>query len=365
MNQALHHGPDSRVASAMPGAPWFTEVSSRFRTLGKWFFLLLVCAYFGFCFGSHPSFLQLDLYTQGLAATPYQYRVLPMFVFRTLIHIPLYVKVASHVAPLHGDPYLVTMAAIAFASLFGAILATRATLQYLTRDPIFAFWASFLVAFMAQIGLASSWNNPFDTPYDVPAVMFFAICITLIVRGNWWAYYPVFLLAILNRETACFITIFFAVWEWTRLEVKGLDIRSRLTWVIPHVLLQTVFWAALKLLLVHKYAFNPTEHDAVHGVFTIKIGYNLREILKPQQWPLLLSVCGFSLPFLWIQRRWIGSLGLARACAVVLPLSLLGLLIVGVIVEIRIFADWIALVGLAIALILHNRFRPVRPTNTI
>lgn len=364
MDQVPHRGPDTPVASTIPDAPWFTEAQSSLRTFGKWFFLLLVCAYFGFCFGSHPSFLPLNLYTQGLALTPYQYRVLPMFVFRILIHIPLYVKIAGKVAPLHGDPYLVTMAGIAFASLLGAILATRATLRSLTGDPVYAFWASFLIAFMAQIGLASSWNNPFDTPYDVPAVMFFAISITLIVRGKWWAYYPVFVLAVLNRETACFITLFFAVWEWTRLELEDRNIRSRLSWVIPHVLFQGAVWVALKLLLAHQYTHNPTELDAVHGIFAIKIGYNLHELLKPQQWPLLLSVCGFSLPFLWIQRRWIGSLGLARACAVVLPLSLLGLLIVGVIVEIRIFADWIALVGLAIALILHNRFRPVpfRPT---
>jgi hypothetical protein len=94
-------------------------------------------------------------------------------------------------------------------------------------------------------------------------------------------------------------------------------------------------------------------------LFITHFAYNLREVLKPQQWPLLLSVCGFTLPFLWLQRRWIGVKGLSWAVGVIMALSLAGLMIVGVIVEIRIFADWIALVVPAIALIIWNRFRPV------
>jgi hypothetical protein len=46
------------------------------------------------------------------------------------------------------------------------------------------------------------------------------------------------------------------------------------------------------------------------------------------------------------------------ACAIFLPLSFVGMTVVGVVTKIRIFADWSAVVAPTIALIVHNRFRP-------
>ncbi len=341
---------------------WFEQRSSSLRTIAKWFFLLLVCAYFGFCYGSHPSFLNLKLYTQGLEGLPYQYRILPMYLFRSLLRVPLVLKIAAHVPPLGNDPYRLIMAGIGFAGMLGALLATKATLTRLTGDRVYSFWAALLLGLMALVDLASSWNNPFITPYDVPSLMFFALCIYLVLRRGWWVYYPVFVLSVLNRETACFITVFFAVWEWVRLEDAGASIGKRLQWIAPNVLVQAAIWIAIKIWLAHHFAGNPTEKGAGHagGLFITHFNYNLKELLKPFQWPLYASICGFSLPFLWLQRRWIQCRGLAIAIAVIFPISFVGLMIVGVVVEIRIFSDWIALAAPAVALIVWNRFRPVR-----
>ncbi len=341
---------------------WFEERPGAVRTAAKWFFLLLVCAYFGFCYGSHPSFLDLKLYTQGQAGLPYQYRILPMYIFRALLRVPLVLKLAAHVPPLGNDPYRLIMAGIGFAGMLGALLATRGTLTRLTGDRVYSFWAALLLAFMALVDLASSWDNPFTTPYDVPSLMFFALCIYLVLRRSWWVYYPIFVLAVFNRETACFITVFFAVWEWVRLEQLGTTVARRLQWIVPNVSMQTLIWIAIKVWLAHHFAGNPTEKTAEHanGLFLTHFTYNLKELFKVFQWPLYASICGFSLPFLWLQRRWIQCRGLALALAVILPLSFIGLIIVGVIVEIRIFSEWIALVSVAVALILFHRFRPVQ-----
>ena len=332
------------------------------RATLRWIFLLLVCAYFGFCYGSHPSFLNLRLYTQGLAGLPYQYRILPVYIFRGLLRVPLVLKIAAHAQPLGYDPYRLIMAGIGFGGMLGALLALKGTIAHLTNDRVYAFWAAFVLGLMALLDLASSWDNPFITPYDVPSLMFFSLCIYLVVRRAWPFYYLAFVLAVFNRETACFITVFFAVWEWVRLEDAGITRSRRLRLIAPQIIIQVMVWIAIKLWLAHHFAANPIEKNASRagGLYLNHFTYNVKEFYKPYQWPLYASVCGFSLPFLWLQRRWIRCRGLSLAIAVVLPLSFAGLMIVGVIVEIRIFSDWIALVAPAVALIIWNRFRPIR-----
>ena len=128
----------------------------------------------------------------------------------------------------------------------------------------------------------------------------------------------------------------------------------------PSLAAQALVWFGIKSLLLHVFAHNSAENNGVAGgLFVNKLTYNLHELPKPQQWPLLASICSFSLPFLYLQRKWIRCDGLLYACAIALPLSFAGMMIVGVITEIRIFADWIALVAPTLALIVHNRFRPV------
>ncbi len=282
-----------------------------------------------------------------------------MFVFRVLMRMRIVVYAGTHLAALWNDPYRLVMVGIAFVSLLVAVLATAATIRWLTGDGVFSFWAAMLVPLMAQFTLAYAWDNPFTTPYDVPSVMFFALAMYLVLRRSWWAYYPIFVLAVVNRETACFITVFFAVWEWVRLGGTDLDTRTRLRWIVPHVAVQAAIWIAIKVTLARHFANNVHDGAYMGGLFMTHFRFNLSELLKPQQWPLMLSVCCFSLPFIWMQRRYISSKGLRWALAVILPLYFACLVVVGIVVEIRIFADWIALVVPAVALIVWNRFRPV------
>jgi hypothetical protein len=337
---------------------WFKETPSAIRTAAKGFFLLLVCAYFGFSYGSNRAFLDLELYTKGLERTPYQYRVLPMFVFRFFMHFSAVTKIAHRVETLKNDPYRLILMLIGFAGLLGAVVATRFTIKKLTGDSVYAFWAAFLVALMAHLQLASSWGPSMPVPYDVPALFFFSLSIYLIVSGRFAVYYLLFPFAVLNRETACFISMFFAIWEWVRL--SNFDVKTRVIRIAPHIVVQAAIWLAIKIYLSRVFAHNPVEDGGVAGgLFVSKLSQNLHELPKPQQWPLYASICGFSLPFLYLQRRWIRCDGLLLACAILLPLSFAAMMVVGVVTEIRVFTDWIAIVAPAIALIVHNRFQPV------
>ena len=340
-----------------PDQPWFPYSPSWRRRFGKGAFLLLVCAYFAFADGSDPMFLRLDEYTHGLSPTPYQYRELMMYVFRALIRLPVIAR-AGHMQALRHDSYRLIFMLISFGSILVAFLSNRLTLIRLTADRVFSFWASFLVILMAHLLLASTWGPSYPVPYDVPSLAFFSLGIYLIGSRRWILYYFFLILAVFNRETACFLTVFFAAWEWTRLTEAGATLRTRLLQIVPAVSLQAILWLLIKAHLAHKYSLNPKESGLTGGLFSLNLGYNVRELLKPYQWPLLASVCAFSLPFVWLERRSIGSDPLRNATATVLPLSFLGLMLVGIIVEVRIFADWIAMIAPCVALIVHNRFRP-------
>jgi hypothetical protein len=54
-----------------------------------------------------------------------------------------------------------------------------------------------------------------------------------VIRRRLWIYYVLFPFAVLNRETACFITVFFAVWECVRL--SEFDVKGRLLRIAPDV----------------------------------------------------------------------------------------------------------------------------------
>jgi hypothetical protein len=112
---------------------------------------------------------------------------------------------------------------------------------------------------------------------------------------------------------------------------------------------------------MHLFAANTAEGSLGPGYIAGKFLFNLKEILLPQQWPVLLSCSGFVLPFMFLNRRWIRDPGIYWSCAIILPLWLLGMMLVGVVLELRVFSETVALTAPAAALILFHRFR--KPEN--
>jgi hypothetical protein len=264
--------------------------------------------------------------------------------------------------PVH-DPYIAIQIFISFVTLFGAITFTRGSLYLLTSHSTFSRWAALLVAFMAYFNLPFVYGLAYTLPYDLPSLFFFTGCIFCVLRRSYFLFYLLFMLGIFNRETICFVTLFFLVWELSQTRLQDLprasiSRTSRLE-IMLHVGLQAALWIAIKIYLKHRFALNPQENGGA-GLFVPHFSYNLHELFKPQQWPLLVSNFGFTLPLLISQRKWICNAGIARACAVMLPLWLCLMFYVGVIIEIRIYTELIGLVSLAVALIGFNRWFVVR-----
>jgi len=315
--------------------------------------LTVICAHFGLSYvGRRASFLDLRLYTEGQLGVPFQYRTLVAWIFRGMVGSPLFLAIARHAPSMYRDPYLLAYLLVAFAALAGSVLATSDTIFRLTGDSSFARWSALLIVYMAYFTQIVMYGLLYTLPYDLPSLFFFCAGINLIVRNNRWLYYLLFVPAVFNRETICFLTVFFAVWEWFRL--TG-DTKSKLLRILPHVAAQAAIWIAIKIYLFKLYEHNISE-VAPNRVFKNLVVYNLKVLVTPGQWPLLLSISGFAIPLLIAQRRWIGNRAFAWACGIVLPLWFLGMFCVGVIVELRIFTEVISMVAPAVALIIFHRY---------
>lgn len=96
-------------------------------------------------------------------------------------------------------------------------------------------------------------------PYDIPSLTFFAAGIILFMQKKWSWFYPVFILACLNRESASFISLggfllSLQIGKSTFFETLSSNIR-----ILLHVLAQAGIWLTLRLILSYAFYNNPGE----------------------------------------------------------------------------------------------------------
>jgi len=327
------------------------------------FLVVLTSLYFALAYNTKLIYLNLAVYTQGLSPTPYQYRALPMFFFRAFVDRPLIVRIAAALPAQFPNPYQLVQVGFVFFAILGCVFASYGTLKCLTGDTQFSRWACFLILYMAYFTIIPGWGLNYTYPYDTPSLFFFCLGIYLIVSPEtWkkWIYYAIFPLAVLNRETACFITLFYLIWEWQKArEIRTLP--SAKTRLILHAIVQAIIWIGVKKALGHAFAANTAEGALTGAYLSKKLLFNLKEILLPQQWSSLASIYGFLIPAIVIGRKWIQNKGIELSCAIILPLWIIGMFLVGLVIEIRVFSETASITSLALALIIYNRF--YRPAN--
>ncbi len=317
--------------------------------------VLAVSLHFALSYLSRAEpFLDIGAFAHGRASLPFQNRALTGWVLRGAMALDgsgteggVHAGLGHFHWSYGGQTTTVTavLFLLAFASMVAVLTSTRASLQRLTGDAVFASCACFLAAYMAYFNYILSPDAHFLLPYDLPSLAFFSAALWLMLAGRIGWYYLVFLLACLNRETALFLVLFFAVLEGTRGDRKPEGRRGRLA---AQVALQVGIWVGVRLWMRQLYGHNPVE--AGSGLFEIKLGQNLGFLVRPQHWPTLLSNFGFLLPVvLWYRKR-IPHAGLRRGLPIV-GLWFAGMMVVGVIIEIRVFGELISYVSLLVALL--------------
>jgi len=346
---------------------WFGEPKSRWRTIAWVLFTLGICVHFGLAYNQGLDFLDLKAYMLGVEKTPYQYRILMMYVFRLLATKHVVIALANHTQHMHvpdewQKPQKLVQIGVSMVSLFGAVLATAGTLTKLTGDRIFSRWMSLLLIYMTYANLAPGWGLAYSFPYDTPSLMLFSLGLYLVVSGKDWLYYVLYPIAVLNRETICFLTIFFVIWKWQELQArKGKLTGKDVLRLGAHGLAQAAIWIGLEIWLAHRFEGNVYDYPTIVTNPRVigRILMNLHMLARPQQWPVFLSVFGFLLPVVWLQRRWIRNLGIYWSCKIMIPLWFVGMFFMGLLPELRIFSELSSLLTLALGLIVYHRFSPV------
>jgi hypothetical protein len=270
----------------------------------------------------------LETMCAGEARTPFQYRVL----------VPAVVAFADkHLLPLPGIGSARGLAFfIEMGSVFLFLLAFRYYLGLFLPKV-----ASALLGFVALMVLPFNyvltplWD--FYLCYDTPSVMFFTIGLILLYKRVWWAYYLLFPLATINRETTCFLTV---VYLATSLG------RDKLWKIGLHCGAQLAIWLAVKIPLYYLYADNPGGEVGKYYIVSNLTAF----VAEPRRLPILLSSLGFCYVPVAIYFPLIKDLFVKRAL-VVAPLFLLGMVIKANVPEIRIYGEMIPVIVPAFILI--------------
>lgn len=175
---------------------------------------------------------------------------------------------------------------------------------------------------------------------DIPSIAFFCWGIFLIHQRKLGWFYPLYIIATLNRETSCFLTVIFFVTQWGN--------GRRLNTTI-HCVVQMLIWVVIKLLLWHFYIGNISAYADAGGVFRGMLAHNIRSLLQAGDtlpvfvwFQLLILFGGLWLPVL-INFRSIANQFVLRLL-LVLPVYLFGMLLVGDLYEVRIFGEMIPVI---------------------
>jgi hypothetical protein len=250
----------------------------------------------------------------GEAKSPFQYRVLMPF----LIGI---------VSAANGDlPLDLADKALRVGALFGAMILLRHWLRYFVTPVLADVMPLILSAILP-------WSFDFYWPYDFSGLLLWTGCLVLLFERRYEWYLWLFAIATFNRETTFFLIGIFAATQW-----EALGRRRVLEWTGRQLMIWVLILVGLRVAI-------PTqEGDPLEFQFWANCVYLASGVwlCLVEHWLTLLAGAGFMwvlVPWHWRKK----SLFLRRACWV-LPAYAVGMLIVGRLVETRLWYEWVPIV---------------------
>jgi len=264
----------------------------------------------------------------GTASTPYQYRVLVPWLVRGALGVHAISPAAER-------------------SLFVAIeVIALVWLAFVFRRYVSLFIADRKVASVAALSVFAIlpfnyFNLPYY-PYDVPSVLFFTLGLVLIHDERWTWFYPLFVIATLNRETSIFLTVAMVLaladrYPWSKLAILAGS--------------QVALWAAIKAVLYALYAHN---RWMGYGIYQFQLKVNLATLYAfPVKGVIALATWGCLWLAVVVWRDRIRDRFLQRNLLTV-PFFIAGMLLVGFVTELRIYGEvlpivlaaaWVAFLG--------------------
>ncbi len=167
--------------------------------------------------------------------------------------------------------------------------------------------------------------------YDIPALALATCCYLCLSTRNWKWFFFWFALACLNKETAIFITIFFALWFWGRMDRRE----------FMHCLgLQLLVFAVIRFAIFWQFRHNP-------GIFlaTSYIMQQAAMLIAGYSYKTLITV--FFMIFLMVY-RWQEKPPFARYGIALFVLMYLAYFFFGNPLEYRVFLDVVPLLAILV-----------------
>lgn len=276
----------------------------------------------------------LEMFTDGTARTPFQYRAL----------VPWLVRAVTEILP--SLPLVGMYGIVEAVAAFGLYAAFVLLLQSFVADRPTRRLAALAVFIPLALNLATPYRyNAIYFPYDTPSVAFFTLGLALILRRDWRLFYPLFVVATLNRETTCFLTVAYL------LVAIG---RERPSQIAAHVVVQAALWMGIKVGLSMLYVENLPLDSGVGGLFANQLIRSGRILMAVPGlvYMLLVTMGGAGAVVLLLWRR-VRDERLRRLFGIV-PLFFAGMVVVGELLEVRIYSELIPLVTLALLLIIRD-----------
>jgi hypothetical protein len=249
----------------------------------------------------------------GVASTPYQYRVL----------IPWLVRGALETHLIQPTSQMAVFAGIQTVSLVLLAFVFRRYLSLFIKDSV-------LASVMALTLYAVLPFNYFNLPYysyDIPSVLLFTLGLLLIYERNWLWFYPLFVVATLNRETSIFLAVvsvfvLFDQYSWPMLSVIAGS--------------QLAIWGAIKAFLWVLYQEN---RWMGYGLYQFQLKVNAATLLNyPIKGIIALATWGCLWLAVVIWHRRIRDVVLRRTLWTV-PVFIAGMLFAGFVTELRIYGE--------------------------
>lgn len=309
----------------------------RWMSLAKIFFYLCATLEVVRVYLAHSYFLlDMDKYLQGTERQPFQSRILASYLIRFIqwtalrLHHPL-PGIRHGIAAM----YLIDAVALMVSGWFVQKIY-RLYSEGRALDGI--VYPMFLAAFYFSYDLHA--ENNFSYPYDGLSIAFFAAVLYFILSDRFLPILLILPVATFNRETTLFLVVWFALHQ----AVTKKRLRDWKMWAQTALLL--MIWAAIYLGLKHHFAGNDQS-----GV-EMQMWKNLRRLRNPMDWPILLNIVGYMLPWVAILHRRLPRP--MQTLLWILPLWFAVMLRVGLLVETRIYGELAPYTAVAVVLLLER-----------
>jgi hypothetical protein len=183
--------------------------------------------------------------------------------------------------------------------------------------------------------------NTLYYPSDIASIVFFIWGLTLLFKGRLGWFYLIFVLATFNRETSCFLTPAMLFLYWGRLPVRRLRL---------HLMAQCFLWLGIKLLLRWWFAANPGagshENHFHENVLFFAALFGREDHFYGFYWARAMRrLLVFGGIWALIPLGWKNTPEPARRLMWIVPICFGGMIVVGVIYEVRIFGELIPILA--------------------